>query len=138
MNGPNLNLLGLREPELYGNVTLADVEAQCAALATQLKLDLQCMQSNAEHQLIEWIHAARLTTKAIIINPGAYSHTSIAIFDALKSYQGKVVEVHISNIHQREAFRHHSYVSARADGIIVGCGTEGYLFALQRVATLLR
>jgi 3-dehydroquinate dehydratase II len=138
MNGPNLNLLGLREPELYGSATLADVEAQCAALAKQLKLNLTCMQSNAEHQLIDWIHQARSTAQAIIINPGAYSHTSIAIFDALKSYQGKVVEVHISNIHQREAFRHHSYVSARADGIIVGCGTEGYLFALQRVATLLR
>jgi 3-dehydroquinate dehydratase II len=138
MNGPNLNLLGLREPELYGNATLADVEAQCAALAKQLKLNLICMQSNAEHQLIDWIHQARSTAQAIIINPGAYSHTSIAIFDALKSYQGKVMEVHISNIHQREAFRHHSFVSARADGVIIGCGTEGYLFALQRVATLLK
>jgi 3-dehydroquinate dehydratase II len=138
MNGPNLNLLGLREPELYGSATLADVEAQCAALAKQLKLNLICMQSNAEHQLIDWIHQARSTAQAIIINPGAYSHTSIAIFDALKSYQGKVMEVHISNIHQREAFRHHSFVSARADGVIIGCGTEGYLFALQRVATLLK
>jgi 3-dehydroquinate dehydratase II len=138
INGPNLNLLGLREPELYGHTTLADVEMQCAALAKNLGFDLLCSQSNAEHQLIDWIHQARASVQAIIINPGAFSHTSIAIFDALKSYQGKVIEVHISNIHQRESFRHHSYVSARADGIIVGCGVEGYQFALQRVASLLK
>ncbi|MEZ5911260.1 MAG: type II 3-dehydroquinate dehydratase [Paracoccaceae bacterium] len=137
LNGPNLNLLGKREPELYGRETLADVEAACQDLAEELGLDLRCEQSNAEHQLIDWIHEAREAASAIIINPGAYTHTSVAIFDALQSFEGPVIEVHISNIHRREAFRHHSFVSARADGIIIGCGTEGYPLALRRVASLI-
>ncbi len=137
LNGPNLNLLGLRQPEIYGAETLADVLARCTALAADLGLSLTAHQSNHEGALVEMIHAARGTSAAIVINPGAYSHTSVAILDALNTYDGLVMEVHISNIHKREAFRHHSYVSARADGVIVGCGTEGYLLALRRLASLL-
>jgi 3-dehydroquinate dehydratase II len=137
LNGPNLNLLGLRQPEIYGAATLVDVEADCRALATELGLTLRFEQSNAEHQLIDWIHQARAKTAAIIINPGAFSHTSIAILDALNTFDGKVIEVHVSQIHKRESFRHHSYVSHRADGVIVGCGVEGYQLALRRVASLL-
>ena len=137
LNGPNLNLLGKRQPELYGHATLADVEADCRKLAAALKLEVSFKQGNAEHQLIDWIHEAREKTAAIIINPGAYSHTSIAIFDALNTFDGLVIEVHISNIHKRESFRHHSHVSARAEGVIAGCGVEGYQLALRRLATLL-
>ncbi|MES2539956.1 MAG: type II 3-dehydroquinate dehydratase [Pseudomonadota bacterium] len=138
LNGPNLNLLGLRQPEIYGRETLDDVVARVADLAEELGLTVRAQQSNHEGQLVDWIHAARGTSAAIIINPGAYSHTSIAILDALNAYDGPVIEVHISNIHKREAFRHHSYVSARADGVIAGCGTEGYLLALRRIASLLK
>ena len=137
LNGPNLNLLGLRQPEIYGAETLADVLARCTALAADLGLSLTAHQSNHEGALVEMIHAARGTSAAIVINPGAYSHTSVAILDALNTYDGLVMEVHISNIHKRETFRHHSYVSARADGVIAGCGTEGYLLALRRLASLL-
>ncbi len=137
LNGPNLNLLGLRQPEIYGAETLADVLARCTALAADLGLSLTAYQSNHEGALVEMIHAARGTSAAIVINPGAYSHTSVAILDALNAYDGLVMEVHISNIHKRETFRHHSYVSARADGVIAGCGTEGYLLALRRLASLL-
>ncbi|MES2550724.1 MAG: type II 3-dehydroquinate dehydratase [Pseudomonadota bacterium] len=138
LNGPNLNLLGLRQPEIYGRETLDDVVARVADLAEELGLTVRAQQSNHEGQLVDWIHAARGTSAAIIINPGAYSHTSIAILDALNASDGPVIEVHISNIHKREAFRHHSYVSARADGVIAGCGTEGYLLALRRIASLLK
>ncbi|MCU0903451.1 MAG: type II 3-dehydroquinate dehydratase [Tabrizicola sp.] len=138
LNGPNLNLLGLRQPEIYGRETLEDVSASVSDLAEELGLSVRALQSNHEGQLVDWIHAARGTSAAIIINPGAYSHTSIAILDALNTFEGPVLEVHISNIHKREAFRHHSYVSARADGVIAGCGTEGYLLALRRIATLLK
>ena len=136
MNGPNLNLLGLRQPEIYGRETLADVLGQMAALATELGLSVQGMQSNHEGQLVDWIHEARQQASGIIINPGAYSHTSVAIFDALNTFEGPVLEVHISNIHKREAFRHHSYISARAEGVIAGFGTEGYVLALRRMASL--
>lgn len=138
MNGPNLNLLGLRQPEIYGHETLADVFEQMAQLAAELGLSLQAMQSNHEGQLVDYIHEARTLAAGIIINPGAYSHTSVAIFDALNAFDGPVLEVHISNIHKREAFRHHSYVSARAEGVIAGFGTEGYLLALRRMASLVR
>lgn len=138
LNGPNLNLLGLRQPEIYGRETLDDVVARVADLAEELGLTIRAQQSNHEGQLVDWIHAARGTSAAIIINPGAYSHTSVAILDALNAYEGVVLEVHISNIHKREAFRHHSHVSARADGVIAGCGTEGYLLALRRIASLLK
>lgn len=137
LNGPNLNLLGLRQPEIYGRETLDDVAAKVSDLAEDLGLRVKAQQSNHEGQLVDWIHEARGASAGIIINPGAYSHTSVAILDALNAYEGVVIEVHISNIHKREAFRHHSFVSARADGVIAGCGTEGYLLALRRIATLL-
>ncbi len=128
LNGPNLNLLGTREPEIYGADTLADVEASCRALGLA---DLEFRQSNHEGQLVDWIQEARGNADGIVINPGAYSHTSVAILDALNAFEGRVVEVHVSNIHKREAFRHHSYVSARADAVIAGLGVEGYRAALR-------
>ena len=138
LNGPNLNLLGLRQPEIYGRETLDDVAAKASDLAEELGLTVRALQSNHEGQLVDWIHEARGKSAGIIINPVAYSHTSIAILDALNAYDGPVLEVHISNIHKREAFRHHSYVSARADGVIAGCGTDGYLLALRRIASILK
>lgn len=138
LNGPNLNLLGLRQPEIYGRETLDDVAASVSDLADELGLGIRALQSNHEGQLIDWIHDARGTSAGIIINPGAYSHTSVAILDALNAFEGVVIEVHISQIHKREPFRHHSYVSHRADGVIAGCGTEGYLLALRRIASLLK
>ncbi|MBN8630086.1 MAG: type II 3-dehydroquinate dehydratase [Rhodobacterales bacterium] len=138
LNGPNLNLLGLRQPEIYGRETLDDVADKVSDLAEELGLTVRALQSNHEGHLVDWIHEARGKSAAIIINPGAYSHTSIAILDALHAYEGVVIEVHISNIHKREAFRHQSYVSLRADGVIAGCGTEGYLLALRRIASLLK
>ena len=137
LNGPNLNLIGTRQPEIYGRETLADVEKKCAALAGSLGHEIKLYQSNAEHELINWIQEARGEAGAIIINPAAYSHTSVAIYDALLAFEGPVIEVHISNIHAREEFRHHSYVSLRAEGVIAGCGMQGYELAVQRVATLL-
>ena len=137
LNGPNLNLLGQRQPEIYGGETLADVVQACTDLAGNLGLTVKPLQSNHEGQLVDWIQEARLNGSAIILNPGAYSHTSVAILDALNTFDGPVIEVHISNIHKREAFRHHSFVSSRADGVIAGCGTEGYLLALRRVANQL-
>ena len=136
LNGPNLNLLGRRQPEIYGRETLADVDAACTALADELGVALRFRQSNHEGQLIDWIHEARESAAGIVINPGAFTHTSVAILDALKVFDGPVIEVHISNVHQRESFRHHSYVSLRADGVIAGCGTQGYQLALRRVAAL--
>ncbi|MBB1489960.1 MULTISPECIES: type II 3-dehydroquinate dehydratase [unclassified Paracoccus (in: a-proteobacteria)] len=136
LNGPNLNLLGKREPEIYGHETLADVERDCARLAADLDLDIRFLQSNHEGQLIDWIHQAREKAAGIVINPGAFTHTSIAILDALNAFAGPVIEVHVSNVHQRESFRHHSYVSLRANGVIVGCGTEGYRLGLRRLASL--
>lgn len=136
INGPNLNLLGQREPTIYGRETLLEVEIQCRALGAELGLDVTCKQSNAEHELIDWIHSARKSVAAIIINPGAYSHTSIAILDALNACECPILEVHISNIHRREDFRHHSYVSLAAAGVIAGFGIHGYLLALRQVAWL--
>ena len=137
LNGPNLNLLGQRQPEIYGSETLDDVATACAALAEELGLTIRFHQSNHEGQLVDWIQEARLQGAGIVINPGAYSHTSIAILDALNTFDGPVIEVHISNIHKREVFRHHSFVSLRADGVIAGCGTQGYGLALRRLAQLL-
>lgn len=134
LNGPNLNLLGKREPALYGHETLADVEQACKALAADLDLEVLFAQSNHEGVIVEHIHEARQHAQGIVINAGAYTHTSVAILDALKTFEGRVVEVHITNIHQRESFRHHSYISARADAMIAGCGTQGYLLALQYLA----
>ena len=137
LNGPNLNLLGLRQPEVYGKATLDDVAKGCASVAEDLGLSIRFHQSNHEGQIIDWIHQARSDGAGIIINPAAYTQTSVAIVDALHALAGPVLEVHISNVHRREAFRHHSYVSLRADGVIAGFGTEGYLLALRRMATLL-
>lgn len=131
LNGPNLNLLGQREPDIYGSETLADVEAQATARANEAGATLDAFQTNHEGDLIDQIHAARNNIDGIIINPGAWSHTSLAILDALNSFDGDVVEVHLSNIHKRESFRHHSYVSARADGVIAGLGSLGYLAAVD-------
>ncbi len=137
LNGPNLNLLGRRQPHIYGHETLADVERDCRTLAGGLELDLRFHQSNREYEIIDWVHAAREDAGGIVINPAAFTHTSVAILDALNAFDGPVIEVHISNIHKREAFRHHSYVSGRADGVIAGFGTQGYLLALRRVARLI-
>lgn len=137
LNGPNLNLLGKRQPEIYGHETLDDVAARCAALAGELGVTTVFHQSNHEGEIVETIHRARDMAAAIVINPAAYTHTSVAILDALNAFDGPVIEVHISNVHKRESFRHHSYVSLRADGVIAGCGTEGYLLALRRVVSLL-
>jgi 3-dehydroquinate dehydratase II len=137
LNGPNLNLLGLRQPEIYGHQTLDDVAEACSALAEDLGLSIRFHQSNHEGQLVDWVQEARGAAAGIIINPAAFSHTSVAILDALTAFDGPVIEVHISNIHKREAFRHHSFVSARADGVIAGCGVEGYLLALRRMVSLL-
>lgn len=137
LNGPNLNLLGKRQPHIYGHETLADIEADCRTVAEELGLSVRFHQSNAEHQIIDWIHEARETACALIINPAAFTHTSVAILDALNACDFPVFEVHISNVHKREAFRHHSYVSLRADGVIAGFGTQGYTLALRRVGRLM-
>jgi 3-dehydroquinate dehydratase II len=137
LNGPNLNLLGKRQPAIYGRETLADVEEACRHVATELGLELQFHQSNREYEIIDWIHEARENAAGIVINPAAFTHTSVAILDALNSFDGPVIEVHISNIHKREAFRHHSYVSGRADGVIAGFGTQGYTLAIRRMAALI-
>jgi 3-dehydroquinate dehydratase-2 len=134
LNGPNLNMLGKREPGIYGSTTLADVEAACAEKAAALGLELEARQSNHEGELVTWVQEARENRAAIIINPGAYSHTSIALLDALQIFPGVILEVHISNIHKRESFRHHSYVSRAATGVIIGLGAQGYLLALDAVA----
>lgn len=136
LNGPNLNLLGQRQPEIYGRETLADVEADLRALADILGVAIRFHQSNREYEIIDWVHEARAAAAAIIINPGALTHTSVAILDALNAFEGPVLEVHISNVHKREAFRHHSYVSLRAEGVIAGFGTQGYSLALRRAARL--
>ncbi|MYL23584.1 type II 3-dehydroquinate dehydratase [Halomonas alkaliantarctica] len=134
LHGPNLNLLGTRQPEIYGHETLADVNNALHEKALIAGWELNYRQSNHEGELIDAIHTARDDgTCAIIINPAAYTHTSIAILDALNAFEGKVIEVHISNVHQREAFRHHSYVSLRADGVIAGLGTQGYHAALEAI-----
>lgn len=129
LNGPNLNLLGQRQPEIYGHTTLADIERDCMALASELGLALRFHQSNREYEIIDWVQEAREAAQGIVINPAAFTHTSVAILDALKMFEGKVVEVHLSNVHQREAFRHHSYVSHRAEAVIAGAGAHGYLLA---------
>jgi 3-dehydroquinate dehydratase-2 len=136
LNGPNLNLLGQRQPEIYGHDTLADVERNCTALAAAKGFGLRLFQSNHEGQIIDTIHEARQQACAIVINPGAYTHTSVAILDALNAFDGPVIEVHISNVHKREGFRHHSYVSLRADGVLAGFGIEGYELAVRRICSL--
>ena len=137
LNGPNLNLLGKRQPHIYGHETLTDVEHSCRALAEELGLDLRFHQSNREYEIIDWIHEARETAGGIVMNPAAFTHTSVAILDALNTFDAPMIEVHISNVHKREEFRHKSFVSLRADGVIAGFGTQGYLLALRRIAHLI-
>ncbi len=134
LNGPNLNLLGTRQPEIYGRQTLGEIEAACAAKAAELGFDLDFRQSNHEGELVTWIQEAGAKAAGIIVNAGAYSHTSVAILDALNAVDIPVVEVHLSNIFRREGFRHHSYVSQAATGVICGFGAEGYLLALAALA----
>ncbi len=138
LNGPNLNLLGVREPEIYGRDTLADIEESCLERAGELELKLDFRQSNHEGELVTWIQEARGTASGIIINAASLSHTSIAILDALKFAQLPVVEVHLSNIFKREPFRHVSYVSTAADGVICGLGPQGYVLALDALWRLLQ
>ena len=137
LNGPNLNLLGKRQPEIYGHDTLDDVRAQCEVAGAPHGIEIELQQSNHEGQIIDWIHEARDRAAGIIINPGAFTHTSVAILDALNAFDGPVLEVHISNVHKRESFRHHSYVSMRAEGVMAGFGVQGYSLAVLRMATLL-
>ena len=137
LNGPNLNLLGRREPEIYGSLTLTDVEAMCIQEGKRLGLDVTCRQSNSEGELVTWIQEAAGVFEALIFNPGAYTHTSVAIHDALRFLEVPILEVHLSNIHQREEFRHRSYVSLVAKGVILGLGAKGYGLALAAVQDLL-
>ncbi len=136
LNGPNLNLLGQRQPEIYGRDTLADVERNCCAVAAEKGFDVKLFQSNHEGVIIDTIHQARQEACGIVINPAAFTHTSVAILDALNAFEGVVIECHISNVHKREAFRHHSYVSLRADGVLAGFGIEGYELAVRRICSL--
>lgn len=137
LNGPNLNLLGVRETDVYGTETLADIEAACLERAADLGLAVEFKQSNLEGELVGWIQAARVEHDGIVINAAAYTHTSVAIHDALRLAQLPVVEVHLSNIFAREPFRHHSYVSPVARGVICGFGGHGYLLALDAIARLI-
>jgi len=134
LNGPNLNMLGQRQPEIYGHETLADIEASCGSYAKSLGLETDFRQSNIEGELVAWIQEARTEADGVILNAAAYTHTSVAIQDALMLLSVPVIEVHLSNIHKREAFRHHSYVAAAAQGMICGFGSRGYLMALDALA----
>ena len=136
INGPNLNLLGQREPDIYGTTTLEDIENICLEIAKKNNIKLKFLQSNAEHEIINWIHNAREDASGIIINPAAYSHTSIAILDALTLFEEPIIEVHISNIHKRENFRHHSYISQKSTAVIAGFGIDGYKIALKKLIEL--
>jgi len=133
LNGPNLNTLGVRQPEVYGSATLADVVELAERTAGELGYGLRAAQTNHEGQMIDWLHEARGNISGIVINPGAWTHTSVALADALVIPEVPIIEVHISNVHQREAFRHHSYVSPLASGIVIGCGIRGYEFAIRRL-----
>lgn len=140
-NGPNLNLLGTREPAQYGHETLADVERMCQEAGTRLNVEVECRQSNWEGQLIDWIHEAGREVAAgtmlgVVMNPGAYTHTSIALHDAIKGASVPLIELHISNVHARESFRHHSYISPAARGIIVGLGVKGYPLAIEALVRM--
>jgi 3-dehydroquinate dehydratase II len=136
LNGPNLNLLGVREPHIYGSTTLAQIEANCHAFAKTAGMTIDFHQSNHEGQIIDWVQAARETADAIVINPAGYTFTSVALMDALKMFKGPIFEVHITNIHAREATYHHSKVSPIAKAVICGLGAYGYLAALQGLAEL--
>jgi len=134
LNGPNLNMLGTREPEIYGATSLADIELACRAHAATLRLEIDFRQSNSESELIEWVHEGEAVSCGLIVNAGAYTHTSIAILDALRMVSHPVIEVHLTNIFRREPFRRHSYVSEAATGVISGFGAKGYLLALDALS----
>ncbi|OZC59041.1 type II 3-dehydroquinate dehydratase [Rhodococcus sp. 15-725-2-2b] len=136
LNGPNLNMLGTRQPEVYGHATLADVVTLCEKTGAEHGLTVRAEQSNHEGQIIDWIHEARGVASGIVINPGGLTHTSVALRDALVIPEVPIIEVHISNVHAREEFRHHSFVSPIASGVIAGLGIDGYRFAIQRLASL--
>ncbi len=138
LNGPNLNLLGRREPGIYGSTTLADIEAMCVENGKRLGFDVTCRQSNHEGELVTWIQEVYGQFAGLVINPGAYTHTSVALHDAMRSLEEPVIEVHLSNIHQRESFRHRSYVSLVARGVICGFGATGYEMALLGLARMLK
>lgn len=137
LNGPNLNMLGVREPEIYGRETLGDIEDACRAKAEALDIGIDFRQSNHEGELVSWIHEARDSADGIVINAGAYTHTSVAILDALTLAELPVIEVHLSNIYKRESFRHHSYISPVAQGVLCGFGGQGYVLALQAMARII-
>ncbi|MFO0998084.1 MAG: type II 3-dehydroquinate dehydratase [Alphaproteobacteria bacterium] len=137
LNGPNLNLLGTREPAIYGRETLKDIERACETRARALKLALDFRQSNHEGELVGWIQAARKSAKGIVINAAALTHTSVALLDAIQAVELPTIEVHLSNIYRREAFRHHSYISRAAHGVICGLGPHGYILALEAMAQIL-
>jgi 3-dehydroquinate dehydratase-2 len=137
LNGPNLNLLGRREPAIYGHITLADIEAMCVAEGERLGLTVTCRQSNSEGQLVSWVQEVPGRFAGLILNAGAYSHTSIALLDAARLLDQPLIEVHVSNIYQRESFRQHSYVSLAANGVLCGFGAKGYAMALQAMAAML-
>ncbi|WP_417257445.1 type II 3-dehydroquinate dehydratase [Celeribacter sp.] len=137
INGPNLNLLGKRQPEIYGHDTLEDVERMCAEVATSGGFAVKMLQSNYEGGLVDFIHDARENAAGIILNAGAYTHTSVAVLDALNTFEGPVIELHISQVHKREAFRHHSYISMRADAVMAGFGVNGYALATQHMGSLI-
>ena len=137
LNGPNLNLLGTREPHLYGTATLAEIEAECRQKAETLGLSLVFRQSNSEGELVDWVQTARAEAAGLIINPGAYTHTSIALLDALTALDIPVIELHLSNIHAREAFRSRSVTAAAAQGVIMGLGAAGYPLALDALKRII-
>jgi|UniRef100_A0A8J4HA92 3-dehydroquinate dehydratase-2 len=138
LNGPNLNLLGTREPELYGVTTLDDVEALCAEAAEALDLAIDFRQTNGEGELISWVQECRDRAAGVILNPAGYGHSSVALMDALLALECPVIEVHLTNIHKREPYRHHTYSSEAANGMICGFGARGYALALEAMAELLR
>ena len=137
LNGPNLNLLGVRDPSIYGHDTLADIESRCLTRATVLDVQIDFRQTNHEGQLVDWIQEARESADGIVLNAGALTHTSVAVLDALSAAGLPVIEVHLSNIFRREPFRHHSYVSLAARGVICGLGPQGYELALEAIASLI-
>ncbi|MCC3764387.1 type II 3-dehydroquinate dehydratase [Glycomyces sp. TRM65418] len=134
LNGPNLNRLGKREPEIYGSQTLADLAELCAATGKDLGLDVDFRQTNHEGELLEWLHEAADNGHPVVLNAAAWTHTSVAVGDACAQLTAPLIEVHLSNVHKREPFRHHSYVSAHATGVIVGLGFQGYVAALDAIA----
>ena len=136
IHGPNLNLLGIREPEIYGHESLVDIDRSIVELGAELGLDIECFQSNHEGILIDRVQSCRERADAVLLNAGGYTHTSVALRDACAELRAPLIEVHISNVHTREEFRHHSYLSAVATGVIVGLGVQGYVLALRYLASL--